>query len=172
MEEIVKIPDERIGILIGPKGTVKKFIEKKTKVTLHIESSSGDVLVSGSGESFFKAAGIVKAIGRGFSPERAYKLLENDYLLKIIEITNYSGKNHSKQEIKRGRIIGRKGLIRKEIEKKTHSLVSVYGKTVAIIARIEDLQYAIEAVEMLLEGAEHTTMEQHLNEFGKERFRL
>ena len=34
MEEIVKIPDERIAVVIGTNGETKKSIEKKTKAKL------------------------------------------------------------------------------------------------------------------------------------------
>jgi len=172
MEELVKIPDERIGAVIGPSGSVKKKIEKQTKAKLEIDSSNGEVLVSGEGEDFFKAVDTVKAIARGFSPQRAYTLFKDDYLLKIIDITEFSGKNSSNQKAKRGRVIGREGIARMEIEKKTHCLLSVHGKTVAIIGLADEIQKATEAVEMLLSGAKHETMESFLEGRFKDRFEL
>jgi ribosomal RNA assembly protein len=172
MEEIIRIPDERIGALIGPKGTVKRMIEKKTGAFLEIDSGSGEVVVTGEGEGYFKAADVVKAIARGFSPERAYTLFKDDYLLKLIEIVEFVGKSESNLKAKRGRVIGRAGLARKAIEKKTRSLVSVYGKTVGIIAMPEDMQRAVEAVEMLLEGAKHESMDMVLSRKKQGRFEL
>jgi len=172
MEELIKVPEERIGALIGPKGKTRREIEKKTKATVMIDSGTGEVTVTGEGEGFFKAADIVKAIARGFSPERAFKLLEDDYLLKIVDVIDFAGKNPSSQKAKKGRVIGREGLIRRQIEKKTHSLISVYGKTVSIIARLDELEAALQAVEMLLEGAEHETMEYYLEKKSKDRFEL
>ena len=172
MEEMIKIPEERIGALIGPNGSVKKTIVKKTHCLIDVDSKEGEVTIFGEGEDFFKAQDIVKAVGRGFSPERAMKLLEDDYLLKVIDITYYVGKNRSAQEAKRGRVIGRHGEARKEIEKKTGALVSVYGKTVAIIARTDTIEKATDAVELLLQGATHETMENHLEHKGKSRFEL
>lgn len=172
MEELIRIPHERVGVLIGPKGSVKRKIETKAKVTLEIDSEEGEVTIEGEGEGYFKAQSIVHAIGRGFSPERAFTLLKDDYLLKIIDITEYSGKNSSNQKAKRGRVIGRSGLARAEIEKKTHCLVSVQGKTVAIIGLADEIERATDAVQMLLEGAKHETMEKFLEGWGKERFEL
>ncbi len=172
MEEIIKVPEERIGVMIGPKGAIKKKISKQTKTIIDIDSDLGEVLIQGEGEDFFKATDIVKAIARGFSPERAFNLLKKDYLLKIIDIVNYSGKNSSNQKAKRGRVIGRKGFARIEIEKKTGALISVYGKTVAIIAKPDDLDAATEAVRMLLGGAKHETMEYFLDNKDKEIFKL
>ena len=171
MEDIIRIPDERIAILIGTDGETKKAIYKQTKTQIEIDSHTGEVIVTGEGENFFKAVDIVKAIGRGFSPKRAFTLLEKDYLLKIVEITSYTGKNRSAQEAKRGRVIGRHGEARREIEKKTGSLISVYGKTVAIIAKPDTIDEAADAVEMLLQGAAHESMEHFLEE-KHDRFEL
>jgi len=172
MEELIRIPEDRVGVLIGPKGSVKRKIESKTKTKLEIDSGEGEVLVEGEGEGYFKAHDIVKAIGRGFSPEKAFTLLKDDYLLKVIDITDYTGKNTSNQKAKRGRVIGRHGLARLEIEKKTHCLVSVHGKTVAIIGLANEIETAINAVQMLLEGAKHETVEHILFGSRKERFEL
>mgnify|MGYP005839155297 CR=1 FL=1 len=172
MEELIRIPEERIGVLIGPNGSTKKKIEKKTKTNIEVDSREGEVSISGEGEEFFKAVDIVKAIGRGFSPERALTLLKDDYLLKIIEITDFAGKNSSNQKAKRGRVIGRKGTARTEIEKKTHCLISVYGKTVSIIGLANEIETATHAVELLLSGARHETMENFLEQESKQRFEL
>lgn len=172
MEELIRIPEERVGVLIGPKGSIKRKIEAKTKAKLEVDSGEGEVTVSGEGENFFKAADIVKAIGRGFSPERAFTLLKDDYLFKIIDITEYAGKNQSNQKAKRGRVIGREGTARADIEKRTHCLLSVHGKTVAIIGLADEIDKAVQAVEMLLEGAKHETMEMFLEGWKKERFEL
>ena len=172
MEELIKIPEERVGVLIGPNGATKRKIASKTKATIEVDSPTGEVTLIGEGESFFKAADIVRAIGRGFSPERAFTLLKDDYLLKIIDITDYAGKNQSNQKAKRGRIIGREGTARLEIEKKTHCLISVHGKTVAVIGLADEIDKAVEAVEMLLEGAKHETVEHILFGGRSDRFEL
>ena len=172
MEEIIKIPDERLGALIGPEGTVRNKIAIQTRTKIRIDSASGEVEVEGEGEGYVKAVNLVHAIARGFSPERAYTLLKDDYTLKIIEVVEFIGKNESNLKAKRGRVIGREGLARKNIEKKTKSLISVYGKTIAIIAKLEDREVAIEAVELLLKGAKHETMEQRIDERAHDRFKL
>ncbi len=172
MEELIKIPDDRIGVLIGPKGSVRAKIAKKGKCKIEIDSQYGEVFIEGEGEEFFRAVDVIKAIGRGFSPERAFKLFEHDYLLKIIDITDYTGKSKSTQKAKRGRVIGRKGLARTEIEKKTHALISVQGKTVAIIALPDEMNKAEEAVKMLLQGAKHDTVDRYLDGHGANKFEL
>ena len=44
----IKIPEERVGVLIGPDGSMKKLIEEKSKTLLEIDSESGTVTVVSS----------------------------------------------------------------------------------------------------------------------------
>ena len=78
-EKLIRIPSDRIGALIGKSGKSKKLIEDKCSVNLDIDSDDGQVLVTSTnvGENIdpFKAVEIVSAIGRGFSPENAMRLL-------------------------------------------------------------------------------------------------
>ena len=70
---MIRIPTERITVLIGKSGKTKSEIEKVCSVTLEIDSQTEETLVSGNGDiekiQPFKAAEIVSAIGRGFSPK-------------------------------------------------------------------------------------------------------
>ena len=75
----------------------------------------------------------------------------------------------------KGRIIGRNGEMRKAIEKYAESFISVYGKTVSIIADYENLQLARKAVSMLINGMPHHVvlkfLEDKYSEKKKEQFR-
>ena len=44
-EKLIKIPNERIGVLIGKSGKTKKIIEDECSVELDIDSNGGEVLV-------------------------------------------------------------------------------------------------------------------------------
>ncbi|MEM5797894.1 MAG: KH domain-containing protein [Candidatus Aenigmatarchaeota archaeon] len=148
--EIVKIPEERIAVLIGKKGEVKKFIQKKLGVRLNIKDET--IEITGPAEGVEIATNITKAIGRGFSPERAYNLLKPGWRLEIISI-----KGESEKCIKRlmGRVIGRAGAARRYIEGATGTLVSVYGSSVAVIGEGEGLETACRVIEALLAGKTH-----------------
>ena len=70
------IPKDRVGVLVGPGGTVKSTIEEKLYVDLKIDSPSGAVEIGVKPDApdpsgALQAKDIVLAIGRGFSPERA-----------------------------------------------------------------------------------------------------
>lgn len=160
MDEFVRIPEERIGVLIGPQGNTKREIERKTGTRIEIDSESGEVEISskkGDALKFYKAVNIVKAIARGFSPEHAISLLKEDFILEIIKITEYAGKSEKAIAAKRARVIGKQGSAREEIENNTGCFISIYGKTISIIGRADKIRNAEKAVGMLMEGAKHST---------------
>ena len=180
LEEFVRIPLKRVAALIGKSGKTKREIEKKTKTKIEIDSDSGEVSIESKdtkGESFndfFKAVNIVKAIGRGFSPEHAFRLLRDEEFLEIMELEDFL-RTPKEIETKKARVIGEKGKARSEIEAKTGANISVFGKTIAIIGRNEEIEKARKAVEMLLQGARHVTVYNFLNkgEFGeREEFEI
>jgi len=163
----VKIPLDRVGVLIGPEGKAKARIERSLGVDLEIESEAGNVTITLSpGQDdvsvLFTAANIVKAVGRGFSPQRAMRLAEEDWDLSIMDLEEYVGTSRSAQERVKGRIIGKAGRSREIIEELTETHISVYGGTVAIIGHIEALPAAMEAVEMLIRGSFHKTVWNYL----------
>ncbi len=160
----VKIPKERIGVLIGVNGSVKNHIEEKLGVKLDIDSETGDVTITLKEKSedptvIFRARDAVMAIGRGFSPERAFKLLEDeDYMLEIIDLRDILGKSEAELRRVKGRIIGRDGRTREIIEEMSGTMVSVYGHTVAIIGDAEQVGVAREAVNLIIGGSTHSTV--------------
>ena len=42
----IKIPEERVGVLVGPGGSMKHLIEEKTKTTIEIDSETGTVSIA------------------------------------------------------------------------------------------------------------------------------
>jgi len=179
---LVKIPKERIGVLIGPNGKVKENIEKKVSVNLEIDSETGDITVNLNKDVtdpslLFKARDAVLAIGRGFSPGRAYKLFEDeDCMLTIIDLREIFGRSQSDIKRIKGRIIGKEGRTRKIIEELTDATVSVYGHTISIIGGLEEAETAREAISMLIKGSQHATVYRYLQrkrtELKKRRLEL
>ncbi len=163
----LKIPRERIGVLIGPKGKAKKRIEDHFGVTLEIDSESGSVEISlneGNKDitAIFTVRNTVKAIGRGFSPKRAEILATEDYDLHIIDLTEYVGTSKNAVARVKGRIIGKAGRSRALIEELTETNISVYGDTIAYIGSPEGLEAAREAIMMLVKGSFHKTVWNYL----------
>ncbi len=157
------IPKERIGVLVGPKGSVKSRIQEKLFVDLKVDSETGNVDIVLQPESpdpsnALRARDLVHAIGRGFSPDRAFTLLNEDYTLDMIDLHEFFGKNEA--EIRRvdGRIIGREGKTRRIMEQLTGALISVSGHTVSVIGTYEAVSTAKDALEKLISGRQHGTV--------------
>ncbi len=162
MEELqyeLKIPKERIAVLIGKAGETKKEIETATKTVLEIDSHEGDITIQGEdGLGIYTAKEVITAVGRGFNPEIATLLLKVDYSFELISLTDEIGKSKNSQLRVKGRIIGKEGKTRKIIEDLTETYLSVYGKTVAIIGETENVGIARKAVEMIIEGSTHSSV--------------
>ena len=157
------IPKDRVGVLVGPRGAVKSAIEEKLFVDLKIDSPSGAVEIGVKPDApdpsgALQAKDIVLAIGRGFSPERAFRLFSEDNTLDIIDLHDFFGKNEA--EIRRvdGRIIGREGKTRRILEELTGTAISVSGHTVSIIGGYEAVTMAKDALEKLIKGRQHGTV--------------
>lgn len=159
-EKLLRIPLDRVGVLIGKKGETKARIEESCRVTLSVDGQSGEVTVrstSVEGDPF-RAANVVEAIARGFSPPRALKLLDPEMTLEILDLRDYAGKSENNLSRIKGRIIGLRGKSRKVIEELTKCEVSVYGKTVAIIGEPTELRLAKDAIEKLAAGSQHKSV--------------
>ncbi len=163
----IRIPGDRIGVLIGNNGKTRRRIESTFGVKITVESDSGGVEVKVNKDQpdvsvMFTVKNIVKAIGRGFSPKKALMLQDEDNDIMVIDLEEYVGTSKNAQNRVRGRIIGKEGKSRELLEELTECQVSVYGGTVALIGPYEMLQMAKEAVEMLLNGSFHKTVWNHL----------
>ncbi|HOB17745.1 MAG TPA: KH domain-containing protein [Candidatus Methanoculleus thermohydrogenotrophicum] len=165
----IKVSTARIGVIIGKKGATKREIEEKTGVSLRIDSEEGTVVIEGDDPvAVMTATSIIQAINRGFSPERAFRLLEDeDMMLDVIDLTDLSGTTRHLERL-RGRIIGKAGTSRAQIEDMTNTQISVHGKTVAIIGLPDQNETARKAVEMLIQGVPHENVYAFLDRKRKE----
>lgn len=156
-----RIPAERIGVLIGPDGTTKERLQEATGTQISIDSASGEVTIDESGVAdpvlALKARDIVQAMARGFSEARAFRLLDEDAYLEVLDIKDFA---HSRNRVAqvRARLIGTRGKTRRIIEELTGVDVSVWGHTIALIGGSYEMAIAREAVVMLLRGSEHKTV--------------
>ncbi len=170
MAEYIKIPRERVGVLIGHEGETKRLLEKKCNVKLNISSDGSISIISPEEDGLreWKALHIVKAIGRGFNPRHALVLLGDNYVLSIINIYELSNGKEARVRRIRARVIGEGGKAKTTIETLTKTRISVYGKTISIIGKEEDVEAAERGIEMLIDGARHATVYKFLErtEFG------
>ncbi len=154
----LKIPKERIAVLIGKNGEVKKDLEEATGIFIDVDSKEGDVKIKGENSlNLFALKEVILAVSRGFNPDTAQLLLKQDYVLEIIPILDFI-KNKNHLERLKGRVIGAKGKSRNTIERLTETYISVYGKTISIVGRAENVMSAKKAVESLLNGSPHSNV--------------
>jgi ribosomal RNA assembly protein len=162
----IKIPKERVAVLIGKKGEIKKQLEQSTKTKIDIDSQEGEITLTGKDAiQLYTAREIIRAISRGFNPETALNLLKQDHGLEIIVM-----KTRNKAELERvkGRIIGQEGKARRTIETLTTTWISVYGKTVSIIGPFAGITLARKAIQMLMQGSMHSAVFRMLEKRRKE----
>jgi ribosomal RNA assembly protein len=165
----LKIPQERVAVLIGKAGSTKRELETKLECELQIDSEEGDVQITAPNPiDVLVAKDVVRAVGRGFNPDIAILLKKDDFVLEIISLADFNQKKNHQERLK-GRVIGRDGKARNIIEEHTECHISVYGKTVGIIGPAENVRIAYKAVTSLLNGSPHAYVYKWLE---RQRFTL
>ena len=158
-EKVIRIPNDRIAVLIGKSGSVKSKIEELCFVSLDIDGETGEVVIKSIGDvenmQPFKAMEIVTAIGRGFSPENALTLLKGENTLHVIDLREFAGKSTANIERIKGRIIGEGGRARRNMENLSSTHISVYGRTVSIIGDASKLRLVVDAISSISSGGMH-----------------
>ena len=158
-EKLIRIPNDRIAVLIGKSGNVKSKIETMCHVSLEIDGDTGEVFIKSRGDvekiQPFKAMEIVTAIGRGFSPENAMTLLDGENTLHVMDLREFAGKSNANIERIKGRIIGEGGRARRNMENLSGTHISVYGRTVSIIGDASKLRLVVDAISSISSGSMH-----------------
>ncbi|MEM0083497.1 MAG: KH domain-containing protein [Candidatus Nezhaarchaeales archaeon] len=165
--DFVQIPVERVGALIGRGGSVKKEIEETYGVKLEVDSSTGraciELLENSNPANLLVVKNIIQAIGYGMNPEKALKIFsEEDAALHVIDLKYLLGPSRDNLVRVKGRLIGEKGKARKLIEELTNTVISISGHTVAIAGKLENVEVARRAIEMLISGSPHGVVWRYL----------
>ncbi len=164
----LKIPKERIAVLIGKCGEVKNDLEEITGTRIDVDSEEGDVVIKGEDPlKLLSAREIVTAIARGFNPDVAKLLLKQDYCIEIVSLSNLSGTKNDMIRLK-GRVIGSEGKSRKQIEQMTDTDICVFGKTIGIVGEANNVSIARRAIESLLKGSQHAKVYKMLEKSKRE----
>lgn len=158
----LKIPMERVAVLIGHNGETKKDLEKKSGFKINIDSKLGEVVIDDHEVEdplmLIKIENIIKAIGRGFSPDKALKLMDDDSDFFVFNLYDYVGKKEAHVRRLKSRVIGREGKTKRVLEELTDAKISVYGHTVSVISDIIRMNILKKSIDMLLTGSTHATV--------------
>jgi ribosomal RNA assembly protein len=159
MREVVVLTEEKARMLKSKKEWIEK-IEKLSNCKVLLEDQEASI----EGEDpliVLRVKEVFKALDRGFDLNTALYLLDESYFLEVIDVKDY-GKSRERQIQLKGRVIGKEGSIKKMIEEKTNTKICVHGKTISIIGKWKNLQVARKAIEMLLEGKMHSSVQKFL----------
>jgi len=165
--DYIQIPIERVGVLIGKGGSVKREIEETYGVKLDIDSSTGriciELLDTSDPSNLLTVKNIIQATGDGINPEKALKIFsEEDAALHVIDLKYTVGDSRNNLVRVKGRIIGEKGKARKLIEELTNTAIAVSEHAVAIAGKLENVEIARRAIEMLISGSPHSVVWKYL----------
>ncbi|MEZ3115843.1 KH domain-containing protein [Halobaculum sp. MBLA0147] len=153
----VKVPDDRVGVLIGEGGETMRRIEQRAEVRLDIDSETGSVGIETVGDPVagMVAPDVIRAIGRGFTPDAALTLLDHD--LRRFDLIDLAEKTRNKNDLRRqkGRLIGEDGRTRELMEELSGAEVVIKGSTLGVIGQPEEVQAVRRAAGMILDGAPH-----------------
>lgn len=173
MPFFIKIPKDRVGVIVGKDGVVRRHLEKQAKVKITIDSKTGDVTITekeGADPAVVMGCcDAVNAIAIGMSPNRAYSLLKEDYYFQQFDVRDYVGKDSKHVRRMRARIIGSNGKTRRIIEDMADVDMSIQENSIAIIGDVVDVQIASQAIDMLLSGSEHSAVYRFLERKRKEK---
>jgi len=160
----VKVPQDRIGVLIGEGGETMREIERRAEVRLDIDSESGSVAIESVGDPVtgLVAPDVVRAVGRGFKPETALSLLDDE--MRMFDLIDIDAASRNKKDLQRnkGRLIGENGRTRELMEELTGADVVIYGSTLGIVGQPDEVEAVRRASEMLLDGAPHGAVYSYL----------
>ncbi len=149
----VSVPEERISVLIGSDGETIEELRELLQAEINVDGN--DVTVNSKDPlEELRSINIIKAIGRGFNPEKALRLMERNSSLAVINISDFAGTDSGKERLK-GRVIGKKGMAKDKIEDVTDTEISIYGGTVSVLGPMKGVEIAKKSVEMLLNGSSH-----------------
>jgi ribosomal RNA assembly protein len=161
-EHNIKMSADRIGVLIGKEGRVKKELEKRFFVDIFIDSKTGEVNIKSTGNPMetdpFTVMNIISAISKGFSAIRAFRLMDDEVILNLLDLREYSGKSPNSLKRTKGRIIGIEGKSRRLIEQLSDTYISIYGHTVGVIGEVKEAKLALQAIKELAAGKSHKSV--------------
>lgn len=158
----LKIPLERVGVLIGKNGQIKMYLESKSGLKIDIDSKQGEIVIDEHKLQdplmLIKVENIITAIGRGFSPENAFLLFSDDADFFVFDLTDYVGRRESHIKRLKSRIIGSEGKTKRVLESLTGAKISVYGYTISVISDVVKMNIMKKSIDMLLTGSKHATV--------------
>ena len=132
----------------------KKLLEDKLNVK--ISNKGKEVFIEGTPEDEYLAEKVIDAINFGFPISDALQVLDEEFLLEILNIKNYT-KRKDLTRIK-ARIIGTKGKTLQNLCQLTKCCFELKDNEVGIIGSAECIKNAESAVKYLIQGSKQANV--------------
>lgn len=147
----------------------KASLNKELEEIFEEKVSLDTISVKDPSFSVWLTKNIIESINIGFKPEKALKLLDQEFSMEIINLEKIIGSSDKKLMRIKGRLIGEKGIMRESIEKYADVYMSVYKNLVGLIGKFDNLKVAKSAINMILEGMPHNSALNYLQKKYRER---
>lgn len=148
MDQIL-IPLERAKKL----NAIKEELERSLGCGIEINEGN-TVVIKGEPYDEYDARNVIQAFGRGFGIEKAMKLKSEEYFSKYIDLKDLFKSEAQIRRVK-ARLIGTSGKTKEYVEEVSGAAISIYGNTVGLIGRIEEIEVAKAALQILIDGGMH-----------------
>jgi KH domain-containing protein len=132
----------------------KQKLEKELNVKFSVKGK--EITIAGKPEEEYIAEMVIDALNLGFPFSVAVLIKEEDYILEILNIKNYTRRKDL--ETIRARVIGKKGRTLATLSELTKCYFEIKGNKVGIIGDAEHIKNAQEAIIFLLQGSKQANV--------------
>ncbi|ABW01812.1 KH domain-containing protein [Caldivirga maquilingensis] len=165
----LEIPLEKAKTLVTEE--VKNSIEVNLKVQVEVKDDSVVLtpMQDANPDSVIKARQIIQALALGFSRDDALELLNDDKYLDVVDLSDYIGKDKENHLSRiKAIIIGEGGKVKRNLEELTETKIAVKDKAVGIIGNYDNVRAVRDAIVMLINGRQHSTVYRWLQRWKRD----
>lgn len=150
MEQIL-IPHKRAELI-----DKKLLAQLKERLGCKLELSENEITIDGEAYAEYNAKNVLTAFGRGFTLDKAYKLLNEDYFFEQINLKDTFRSQDQIMRVK-ARIIGTDGRAKEYMESVSGADIAIFGSSISLIGKIDEIKVADAAIRILIGGGTHKT---------------
>ena len=136
----------------------KKHLEERLNVK--ITNKAREVFIEGEPEDEYIAEKVIEALNYGFEFKEAMLIKEEDFILEIMSIKNFTRRSDLTRI--RARIIGKQGKTKKTLAQLTKCFFQIKDNEVAILGDPEFIYNAQEAIKSLIKGSKQANVYKYL----------
>lgn len=156
MKILIHIPTERKSLL---RENFLKEIEKNLDVKINVIEENIEI-EGENGYNLLRAKETLEAFCFGFDEEDCKNIYKRNYKFETINIKDFLINKDNKDRLRelKGRVIGKGGKFKRNLEEFTKSKIIISRNTIGFIVSEENLSLVKNAIEMILAGKKHSTV--------------